>query len=654
MQSTNLGNIQQYAIGKNVPFAVLIDQLSKATGTNIPQSVLQTGMGVTEEMFQPVVDFLKKKGDFESTVAQAEEKQKRTDWGTSSNPFLTNMDNNAWETMKGITGKSTEEMTMRPEAYQNYLQQQANPPKAENYQDMLTRLGTQAKANTAADELTYNQPIVPVATSYVAPKGATREQIISDFQLKTGRGITANELFAAMGGQAVQTTGTKETDALKGITSESFNQQKNIDLSSTGGTGAGTYDRSGATSAAESMALDMKTRQDALNLNKTPEQIQSEGIVSQQTKDLDSMTGKAALTTEKTKELVDPLQTQLTSINNQIQTKMADKARLLADQQGKPVTMSSIIGSQAQINAVMNADILTLTAQANALMNNITLAEKQVQQAVDAKYAPIEERIAISTAQLAALKPTLDKQEKVQAEALDAYYTAQKQAIADKKTEDKNIQSLSLQYIQDMTAAGKTPDMNVVAKLKDANSMDSAMAIYAKSAPVKKASGSGGSGIVDSTTQYYAEQINGGMMDITDVPATYKNSVISEIQKPKTVDLIGTTFNGLTATFADGSSLSFPNQSALDKFKSENNLGGDTVVIQPNTINQIQPTTNNTWTNSKPLIGTGSNAPKGIQPVVDLVKSAWNWISNKQSQTKAKQAAVLAENAKNPNRNKTF
>jgi len=149
--------------------------------------------------------------------------------------------------------------------------------------------------------------------------------------------------------------------------------------------------------------------------------------------------GESAFTTQTRAEKVGTLESDLTSIKNQMEAFGASHQNYLKNIEGKPVTMASIYGQQARENADYNAQILTLSAQSNILMNNIALAEKQITQAVEAKFGPQKELLAVKQSQLDALVASgeLTKAEKQQADALSAYYKKEEQKIADEKAVEK-------------------------------------------------------------------------------------------------------------------------------------------------------------------------------------------------------------------------
>ena len=118
--------------------------------------------------------------------------------------------------------------------------------------------------------------------------------------------------------------------------------------------------------------------------------------------------------------------------------------------------MSSIIGAQTQINAVMDAKIYTLSAQAQALQGNISLAKENAQKAVDLKYAPIIEELKIKQAQLELIQPTLTKEEKIRAEALARKNKDEANALAAKMDKEKDINSTLITWQGKYRDAGIT------------------------------------------------------------------------------------------------------------------------------------------------------------------------------------------------------
>lgn len=278
------------------------------------------------------------------------------------------------------------------------------------------------------------------------------------------------------------------------ITSESLTPASKTDVpGASSGSGVVAANSSNADTAAAQAQAAIKARQDLLAQTQTDTEKQDASLSSQLQTLIGQEAGKSAFTTAETQALVDPLQSQLTAINNQISALAAQKATLNADIQGKPITMDSIIGAKAQASAVLDAQTLTLTAQANALMNNISLAQTQVQQAVDAKYGPIEESISIAQAQRAAIADQLTKDEANQKAALDALDAQNLQALDAAKQAETAQNNVILGMISKYPDAGITfNDSLATAQSKLKNSK-----IYAQAT---RLSGGNGDGSFDLKT----------------------------------------------------------------------------------------------------------------------------------------------------------
>lgn len=308
--------------------------------------------------------------------------------------------------------------------------------------------------------------VTPMSTNQVVPnQSSSSDKSSVRTATNTVKGYDTNNNYAEVWVPAGKyVPGVSATP--KGITVDSMQSVSNVNLSGTMGTGeSGKIADSVASIAAKTAIDDIKATQDLYKQTQTPEQKQAADLSAQVSELIGGEKGKTAFTNEQTAKLVDPIQAQLTGVNNQINALMAEKEKYRIDQEGKPTTLSSISGAIAQNNAKLNGEILTLTAQANALMGNITLAQKQVQNAVDAKYGPNEEAIAIAQAQLAALKPTLDGQDKIQADAIAAQHTAALQAIADQKTKEKELQTENLNALNEYVKAGGK-DQSVISQIQ--------------------------------------------------------------------------------------------------------------------------------------------------------------------------------------------
>ncbi len=193
--------------------------------------------------------------------------------------------------------------------------------------------------------------------------------------------------------------------------------------------------------------------------NKTPESTAADALTAQISSLYSQTAGRAQETaTQEANRNIPGMNTELSNINSSIQTGLAEYNQLKASyamtsqaNRSQIVPMSKIIGNEAQIQYAQQvalngkaADIALLQAQALGLQGNIAEAEKQAQKAVDLKYAPIEEQIAIKTSQLALLEGTLNKQEQTKADALKAQYAEQSTAVATAKQRELDFQNVLL------------------------------------------------------------------------------------------------------------------------------------------------------------------------------------------------------------------
>jgi hypothetical protein len=180
-----------------------------------------------------------------------------------------------------------------------------------------------------------------------------------------------------------------------------------------------------------------------------------------------------ALAEEERKAGIDAISNQLKNIQNEINTKTAAFNKLYAEIEAKPITMSSIIGFQAQARKVAEADIMFLQSQVLALQNNLAFAQQIAQNAVNTKYAPIEEELKIKQAQLALLEPSLAREEKKQAQALEVWYDEQKRKYNETKEAEQLLVNVNLDAMAKYPSAGiAINDNDQLRQQKIVNSME--------------------------------------------------------------------------------------------------------------------------------------------------------------------------------------
>ena len=202
-----------------------------------------------------------------------------------------------------------------------------------------------------------------------------------------------------------------------------------------------------------------KSIQDYINMltpTNSAEQIKYNEILGQLEGLIPSAGGKGTAQLEAEKAAgIETLKTNLANINGQIQTKLAEYKVLQVANENRPITMQSIIGSERAILNAKAADIEFLTAQAQAIQGNLSVAQESVNRAIDLRFSDVESEINIRLQQLKLLEPELTKSEQRRSEAIQLYLNQQNQLIADQKAEQKNLTNYNLD------AMSKYPSANI-------------------------------------------------------------------------------------------------------------------------------------------------------------------------------------------------
>lgn len=201
---------------------------------------------------------------------------------------------------------------------------------------------------------------------------------------------------------------------------------------------------------------------------------------------LQNLTGEQQALGEAQKEAgVGQFKKQLQDINSQILKKQAelqqDDIRLIQSVQNleqQKIPMEFITGQQqsvqrdAQIARALKAsEIGILNASALATQGNIALAMETAQQAVDLKYAPYKEEIALYKSQLEALAPILSRDEKKQAREQELKANL---ALKDLDKRQKNEEVLTSLLIN---AANQGAPQSLIDKAKKTGSVTDAAAM---------------------------------------------------------------------------------------------------------------------------------------------------------------------------------
>jgi len=203
-----------------------------------------------------------------------------------------------------------------------------------------------------------------------------------------------------------------------------------------------------------------KSIQDYINLltpEVTGESKEYDRILSELEGLIPAVGGRGAAQIEaEAKEGIGALKKSLADVNAEILRKTAEYKALSTDIEGKPITMQSIIGAQAQIQKVMVSDIGLLQAQALGLQGQLEAAQDSANRAVDLKYQDAETAINIRFQQLELLEGELTKSEKIRSDAISLYLQNQKDSLDVTKANEKDKNVTLLNLLQKYPDAGIT------------------------------------------------------------------------------------------------------------------------------------------------------------------------------------------------------
>lgn len=264
--------------------------------------------------------------------------------------------------------------------------------------------------------------------------------------------------------------------------------------------------------------------------------------------------GQAQLTAEE-QAGVNNLKKSLTDINNQITQKMAEYEvvsskydSLNTELEGKPITMNSIIGSQAQVNKMALAEknsfasnIGLLQAQAQSLQGNLELAQESANRAVDLKYSDVTDYINILYKQLDLVKDDLTKEEGIRADAIKMYLQDQKDQLAVSVANQKDMNSTLLNLMQSYPDAG----ISLSDSIESANQkITNNSSIYRKAIRIPDSETSNEELVIEQETT--PETSTGGIWDW--VKGAYNYVTGNKTTTPMTTGSSGTTSSGLNYT----------------------------------------------------------------------------------------------------------
>ncbi|MEK7180139.1 MAG: peptidoglycan-binding domain-containing protein [Patescibacteria group bacterium] len=216
----------------------------------------------------------------------------------------------------------------------------------------------------------------------------------------------------------------------------------------------------------------LKSIQDYIDLLTPPESKGSktvDDLIASINADLEGLKGRGASQLEAEQANgVNAKKQALQSVQNQMNIKLAEfkvkqvaYEKLAVDAEGRPVTMGTIIGQQAQIQRMAlaeknaaAAEIGLLQAQALGLQGDLQFAQESANRAVDLRYQDVVDSIKIRQEQLTLLEGQLTKQEKIRSDAIILYLNDQKTKIAIAQANEKELAKFNLDSMTKYPSAG--------------------------------------------------------------------------------------------------------------------------------------------------------------------------------------------------------
>ncbi len=205
----------------------------------------------------------------------------------------------------------------------------------------------------------------------------------------------------------------------------------------------------GSTSSAASTVAGAIANANAILNAMAAEKTAAQNSEDKLTKEIDALIGEntgrgAAQASAEEAQQVNAIKKSIADVSAQLKSKVAEYNALSTQNEGRAVTMNSIIGSEAQIQKAKASEIGMLNATLLGLQGQATAAQDAADRAVELKYDDIEAKLNAKIQQLQLLQPKLTEEEKIRSQALTEYYNQQKQLVTDQKAQDKKFSDVKI------------------------------------------------------------------------------------------------------------------------------------------------------------------------------------------------------------------
>ncbi len=384
--------------------------------------------------------------------------------------------------------KQTAPLTLYEQTYNETKANQTTPGSGMTYLDRLKNPTAKQPSSKTFDNITpVSTPSFSISGNLnVGSKGSDVSQLQEFINFATGSNLSVDGVYGAKTQQAVKelqsrlgvtadgVVGSQTTKALNDYMAKILKANPNIKAPTS--INSGNLQPTGSTNL-PSKGSNTSSGADSLIGGITANMSAEEAKVAKQYNELESEVskllgnsvgqGQDLLNAEKVAG-VPQLEKELSDLNAQIKVGLAeyqiekDKYDTLSlENRNKPVTMNSIIGSEASINFARQqalnrkaSDIGLLQAQASGVAGNLELAQSTANKAVELKYADIKQLLDVKMQQLSLLGDKLSREEQKTADFLNRQYEQQKAEIDAQEADEKSLNTFTLNAMQDYRSAG--------------------------------------------------------------------------------------------------------------------------------------------------------------------------------------------------------
>jgi len=237
------------------------------------------------------------------------------------------------------------------------------------------------------------------------------------------------------------------------------------------------------------------------------------------------------------------LSQDLADINADILSRNAEYEQLIqsAEGQGTGMTIRKVLGQQGQIRKMKASEIGLLQARALGLQGQIQASQNAVNRAIDLKYSTIEASLDLYQFQLDSIGEDLSEEQRVLWDAQNRMLEEERTRVAEEKASDTQKENIALQIIQNGGDSALANQISNAPTLQDALLIAGELAnsegweyvntpalrdeLIAKGYEMTQAGGRTYAKKPDPAVASYTSQVQSGALNLSNVPAEYRNAV---------------------------------------------------------------------------------------------------------------------------------